>query len=182
MARFGPVLLVALFPLALCAEDKKDEKKDEKKPVAFVSKEGKFSVTLPDKPLEKTAKVKVGDLDLDHHIFTVGQKDRAQLITYLDYTKEVIGADTDKFLSGAIERNTAFLKGKVVSDEKITFGKQKHPGRDIRIEYGGEKKQFYRARIVLAGNRLYQVVALGPDEFIKGKDADEYFKSFALEE
>jgi hypothetical protein len=181
MTRNGLVLVAALFPLGLCAQDKKDEKKDEKKPITFTSKEGKFSVALPDKPKEDTKKVKVGARDVDHHIFTVGQKDRAQLITYIDYPKETIGADRDKFLAERLERNIAFLKGKVASEEKVTVGKQKYPGRDVVVEMA-DRKQSYRARVVLAGTRLYQVVALGPDEFTKSKAVDDYFKSFVIDE
>jgi hypothetical protein len=180
MTRFGPVLLAALFPLTLCAEDKKEEKKDDK-PITFTSKEGKFSVALPDAPKEDKKKVRVGDHDVDHHIFTVGQKDRAQLITYIDYPKETIGTDRDKFLAERLERNIARLKGKVVSEEKVVVGKQKFPGREIMVVVP-EKKQVYRARLVLAGTRLYQVVALGPDEFIRSKPVDEYFRSFTVEE
>jgi hypothetical protein len=181
MARFGPILLAALFPLALCADDKKEAKKDEPKGITFASREGKFSVALPDKPKEDTKKVKVGDREVDHHIFTLSQKDRAQLITYIDYPKETIGADADKFLAERLARNIAFLKGKVASEEKVTVGTQKYPGRDVVVEMP-DKKQSYRARIVLAGTRLYQVVALGPDEFTRSKAVDEYFKSFVIEQ
>jgi hypothetical protein len=185
MTRFGHALFVALVPLALCAQEKKDDKKDEKKEepktITFTSKEGKFSVLLPGKPKEDTKKVKVDDRDADHHIFTAGQKDRAQLVTYLDYLKETIGEDKEKFLAERLARNIAFLKGKVASEEKLTIGKQKFPARDVVVEVA-DKKHSYRARLVLAGNRLYQVVALGPDEFVKSKDVDEFFKSFVIDE
>jgi hypothetical protein len=41
-----------------------------------------------------------------------------------------------------------------------------------------DKKQLYRARVFLVGDRVYQVVALGPEEFAKGKEVDDYLKSF----
>jgi hypothetical protein len=173
MKRFGFALLVLLLPLALCAEDKK--------PVDFASKTGKFSVTLPEKPAEKTSKVPTDLGKLELHIFIVDQKDRAFLVTYSDYPPKTVGDNAEKLLAGVIEGNAKSLKGKVLSDEKITIGKGKYPGREVRIEMP-DKKGLYRARIYIVGDRLYQVVALGPDEFAKSKAVDDYMKSFTIEE
>jgi len=174
MTRFSLALLV-LCPLALHAE--------EKKPAPFVSKDGRFSVALPDKPTERTVKVKFGDADIELRLFAVNQKDkeRAFVVSYSDYPKDKIGADREKFVAERIEGNVSNLKGKVVSNEKLTLGKGKFPGREVRVELA-EKKQLYRARAYLAGERVYQVVLLGSDEFVKGKEADDYFASFAVDE
>lgn len=173
MIRFTPALLVLLFPLVLTAEDAK--------PVAFTSKEGKFSVTLPVKPTEKTTTTKTDAGEVKIHLFLVDQKDRAYIVTYSDYPAGTVGANADKVLGGVAAGNVKSLKGKLASEEKITIGKNKHPGRDIRVEMP-EKKGLYRAHIFLVGDRLYQVVALGPDEFAKSKAVDDYLKSFAIEE
>lgn len=185
MIRFSAAIFIAAAMLLVLfaegKEDKKGEKKDEKKPVAFTSKEGKFSVAFPEKPAEKTSKVKVGDREVDHHLFTAKQADRAQIVSYVDYDKAVVGEDKDKFLAGVVERNVVNLKGKVAVNEKVSLGKGKHPGRDVRVEMP-DKKQLYRAQVFLVGNRLYQVVVLGPEEFVKGKEVDDYLKSFTVEE
>jgi hypothetical protein len=186
MIRFCSLIaFVALVPLIASAEgkeDKKDEKKDEKKPVAFASKAGKFSVTLPEKPTEKKNKVKVGDMEVDHFIFTVKQTDRAQIITYIDYPKMIIGGDKEKFIAGVVERNVESLKGgKVTSNVPITIGKGKHPGRDVLVELP-EQKRLYHVRAFLVGERVYQVVVLGPDEFVKSKEVEDYLNSFKVEE
>lgn len=175
MNRFALVLLVALTPLALSADDKK--------PAPFASKDGKFSVALPDKPTEKTSKVKVGDAEATLHIFSVDQKEpkRGYVITYIEYPKGTVGADKDKFVAGVVERNVARLKGKVASNEPITLGKQKHPGRDVRVELA-ETKQLYRARVFLVGERVYQVTVLGAEEAVKGKEVDDYLASFKVDE
>ena len=81
----------------------------------------------------------------------------------MDYPKGTVGADTDKFLAGVVERNVGQLKGKVSAEEKVTLGKDKHPGRDVRVDLP-DKKQFYRARVFLVGDRVYQIVVLGPEE------------------
>lgn len=182
MTRLAPLLLIALFPAALFAEDKKEEKKDDPKSVVFASKDGKFTVTVPAKPTEKTNKVKIGAGEVEVHLFTVDQKDRAYIVSYTDYPPGRLDPDAEKVLAGVIDGNAKSLKGKVVADEKITIGKKKYPGHEIKIEFGGEKKSLYRARVYLVGARLYQVVALGPDEFAKSKAVDDYLKSFVLEE
>jgi hypothetical protein len=177
MNRFSLVLLAALVPLALSAEDKKA--------APFVSKDGKFSVALPVKPSEKNRKVKIGDREQDLHVFSAEQKSGggavAYVVTYLDYPKGTIDADKDKFLAGVVERNVGILKGKVAAEEKVALGKAKHPGRDVRVDLP-DKKQLYRARVFLVGDRVYQVVVLGPEEIIKGKEIDEFLASFKVDE
>ena len=174
MIRFSLAVLVAfLFSIASTADEK---------PAAFVSKDGKFTVALPDKPTDKSIKSKFGDADIAIRLFSVNQKDkgRAFVVSYTDYPKAAIGADADKFVAGRVDANVSPLKGKVLSNDKITLGKAKHPGREVRVELA-DKKQ-YRARVFLVGERVYQVVLLGPDEFVKSKEADDYFASFAVDE
>ncbi|MBN9118243.1 MAG: hypothetical protein J0I06_03630 [Planctomycetes bacterium] len=173
MSRFCLVLLVALCPPVLLAEDKKEP--------PFVSKEGKFQVALAGKPIEKVRKVKIGDREQDLHVFSVEQKGVAHVVTYLDYPKGTIGEDKEKFLAGVVARNVGQLKGKVAAEEKVALGKGKHPGRDVRVDLP-DKKQLYRARVFLVGDRVYQIVALGPEEAVKGKETDDFLKSFAVDE
>jgi hypothetical protein len=173
MIRFAPVLVLLVTALAPGAEEPKGG--------PFRSKEGKFSVALPDKPTEKTNKVKLDAGEVELHLFSVAQKDHAYVVTYNDFPKPAVGDDRDKFLTGVVERNVASLKGKLASDVKVALGKAKHPGREIRVEIP-DQKRLYRARLFLVGDRLYQVVALGPDEFVKGKAVDDYLNSFAVDE
>lgn len=173
MLRASLALLI-LCPLALRAEDK---------PAPFTSKEGKFAAALPGKPAEKAVKVKYDGADVEVRLFAVDQKDkgRAFVVSYTDYPKDKIGADREKFVADRLEGNVSGLKGKTVSNDKLTLGKGKHLGREVRVEFG-DKKQMYRARAFLVGERLYQVVVLGPDDFVKGKEADDFFASFTVDE
>jgi hypothetical protein len=169
--------VLALFVVASLAPGA-----EEPKLVVLRSKEGKFSVTLPDKPAEKKTKVKTAVGEVDAYLFSVDQKDRgAYLVTYNDYPAKSVGDGADKVLAGVIEANVKALKGKLASEEKITIGAKKHPGREVRIELP-DKKGLYRAKLYLVGDRLYQVVAFGPDDFAKSKAVDDYLKSFALDE
>jgi hypothetical protein len=176
MTRFAPALLVIFFPLAVGAQDKKDVP-------PFQSKDGKFTVALPDKPTEQTNKVPTAVGQLEMHMFVIDQKDRAYLVTYSDYPKDSVVDKADKVLDGVVDGNAKALKGKLASQDKITItvGKKDYPGREITVELP-DKKGLYKARAFLVGDRLYQVVALGPEDFVKGKGVDEYLKSFKVTE
>ena len=106
-------------------------------------------------------------LDLQHGLWERGTLEAA--IAAVGARAPVIArcADKDKFLAGVVGRNVGALKGKVVANEKVTLGAAKHSGRDVRVEVP-EGKRLYRARAYLVGNRLYQVVVLGPEEFAVG--------------
>ncbi len=149
---------------------------------SFTSKEGRFSVLMPGKPQQQKQAARAGEKSIEVHIFSAAPAvDRIVYVTYTDHPKADVEGKEEAFVEGTSKGNVATFKGKLVSDRKLTLGKGKHPGRDILVEMP-DKKQQYRARIVLAGNRLYQVVAMGSAEFVKGKQADEYFESFKLDE
>ena len=73
--------------------------------------------------------------------------------------------------------NAAGVGGKVLKDKEITLGMDKVPGRDIVIE---KPDLHYRARIFLAGKRLYQVIVVGSRAAVTAKDADQYLDSFKI--
>lgn len=167
MIRFAPAVVVLLFPLVLTAEDKKE--------FVLKSKEGRFSVTLPEKPIESKGKASGDDL----YKFYVDLNERAYIVAYGD-SPGAAKVDPDKLLDGAVAGSV--LKGsKLVKEEKITLGQKKYPGREFRIELP-DKKNYMRKQVFLVGERLYQVMAIGPDDFDKSKAVDDFFKSFAIDE
>jgi hypothetical protein len=174
MTRLAPALLILLFPVALIAEDKKPE--------PFKSKEGKFSVTMPEKPVSKTNKVKTDIGEVELHAFLVDQKDRAIVVMYSDYPAGSVAEGTvEKVLDGCVSGNVKALKAKLLSEDKISIGKAKHAGREIRVEMPNQQG-IYRARVFLVGDRLYQVVAMGPDDYTKTKAVEDFMNSFAIDE
>ena len=72
------------------------------------------------------------------------------------------------------------LKGKdgtVRTDEEIEVGEEKLPGRDLDFNKGGRR---VRAKAALRNDRLFQVVVVGTPEFVEGKDAAAFLKSFEI--
>jgi hypothetical protein len=162
-------------------ETPKADPKEEPKPVPFTSKEGKFTVTLPGQPASKTSKVVTSAGEVEAYLFLVDRKTHAYLVSYNDYKAGTVDPDPEKVLSQVVEATAKNLKGQVNRDEKITLGAKKYPGRDVLIALPG-KKGLYRGRVYLVGNRLYQVVVIGPEELVKNSAVDAYFGSFKLEE
>jgi hypothetical protein len=147
----------------------------------YSSKEGGFSVLIPGKPQEQTQQVKAPDGKLTVHLVVSAlDRDRVVFVSYSDVPAKAIEGKQEAFLDGTVKGNVNSLKGKLVTEKKIEVGKKKRPGREILLELT-EKKQ-YRSRIVLAGNRLFQVVALGSEGFVKGKEVEQYLNSFKLAE
>jgi hypothetical protein len=171
-----PCLALALVTLPAFASAADD------KPVVVFSEGGKFSVTMPEKPARKVQKVPTQVGDIEAHYFVVERNARGYLACYSDYPKGSVTEDNvQKVLDGAVDGCVKGLKGKLLSDEKAALGKEKHPGRELLIALpaGGLR---YRARCYLVGDRLYQVVVIGAEDFVKGKAAGAFLDSFSLEE
>jgi hypothetical protein len=67
--------------------------------------------------------------------------------------------------------------GKVLREKDLTLGPEKHPARDVLIE---SPAGCIRNRIVIAGNRLYQVMVRGPMDVVTSPSADRFLDSFEV--
>jgi len=97
-------------------------------------------------------------------------------ITFADYPEAFKDVAPKTILDG-VRDGLKGTDGKVISDRETNFGPDKIPGREIRIEAG---KNVIRARVFLAGNRLYQVMVTGKTDKVDIKIADEFLKSLEL--
>jgi hypothetical protein len=149
----------------------------------FESKDGKFSVKFPGTPIsgEKTA----GGLTL--HIFTADfdKGKGGYLVYYVDLPPAVLKAPQPEQVLASGEKGLVDnFKAKITKSGPTTFGPKKYPAREILAEQKaivpGQPDWHMRATIVLVGPRLYQVCVFGPNEFVTGKDADDFIKSFEI--
>ena len=174
MRHFLPLLIVTYVGVGVRAGDDKG--------VVFTSEAGKFKVTMPAKPKTMTQQAPTVAGTLDVHLFIVDQKDRGFIASYTDYPKgSVTDANRQMTLDNVRDGNAKGVKGKLASEKKITLGKKKLEGREVLIVLPGGST-VYRARIFLAGDRLYQVVVIGPEMFAKSKAANAYLDSFQIDE
>ncbi len=164
-----PVLLLLLAPAI--GEPKFQE---------FNSKDGGFKVLMPGKPVERIQEQKsaAGILKFTMYIVDLGQM-ASYIAAFNDFPDKVIEAlPVAKHLDNCRDGNIKSF-GKLISEKKITFGRQKHSGREILLEKADKTAQ-YRARIYLVGNRLYQIVLVGPREVVQADTATKYLESFQL--
>jgi hypothetical protein len=161
--------------------------------MTFTSKEGKFSVSLPDKPTESTQQVKsagpgAGTEKREIHLFSLAPAEgHAYVISYTDYPRGAIKPDKkEAFLASVCDGFVKQVGGKERARKKLSLGtgKAKHPGQEVVVAVGmAEKKQlFYRTRLYLVGDRFFQLTLMGPEDFTTDKQADEFFSSFKVEE
>lgn len=142
----------------------------------FVSKEGRFSILLPAKPITQTLTFETGQGRVVHYGFTAGAIGTLCTLDYADLPKTVGRGKEEAIFD---EVRDAFLKeaeGKLANEKTIAL--EGHPGREITIHIrGGEMK----ARLYLVNERLYQLVIT---QFIGvGKSSevfDKFFNSFKI--
>jgi hypothetical protein len=151
-----------------------DEKKDEKKSDKYSSKEGKYSVNFPGKPMVTSNKA--GGVDL--HIAMVEQGGGGFGVIYSDLPADAAKSVKPKaLLDGGQKGLIDNFKAKITTSKDFEFGKQKYPARELVAE---KDPINLRIQIILVDNRLYQLLVVGPKDIITGKDADAFLKSFEI--
>jgi hypothetical protein len=152
-----------------------DPPKPEYRP--FASSAGRYKVLFPGPVKTETTDVKteLGDLKL-----TLDSVDLAPdvtfLVTFIDFPASGATVEPGRRLDRVRDGNKG-PSGKLVSEREMAVGVEKHPGREVLIE---KPQAFLRNRIVIAGNRLYQVMIQGPREFVTSPAADRFFDSFEV--
>lgn len=142
----------------------------------FALPAGRFSVLMPGTPktTRRTIRTEIGDVAATRYTTT-----DAANVTYdvllNDYPKAGIArASTQKLLDSVRDGLVYQTKGRLVSDKPITLAN--FPGRDQEIV--GANGTHYRIRLVWAGARLYQIMAVTPGE--PRPDASIFFDSFKI--
>ena len=147
----------------------------------YKSSAGKFSVQLPSKPQEQSQdqKTDVGTIKLNMVI--AESNDSGYFVGYADFPNKVSNpADIQKGLADSVKGSVANLKGEIKSEKEFLLGDV--PCRDF--EAGGKVQATdvsMKGRFCLAGNRLYQVFALGAKDKIAIADVDRFITSFKIE-
>ena len=148
----------------------------------YKSSAGKFSVQLPSKPQEQSQDqtTDVGTIKLNMVI--AESNDSGYFVGYADFPNKVSNpADIQKGLADSVKGLVvANLKGEIKSEKEFLLGDV--PCRDF--EAGGKVQATdvsMKGRFCLAGNRLYQVFALGAKDKIAIADVDRFITSFKID-
>ena len=144
----------------------------------FVSKEGRFSIRLPQEP--QTKQIKVAP-DTIQHQFGVDLGGQGAIIVSYQDTPNLAGA-SDATLQAALKNGRDALvksfKGQVRSEEKMLL-EELHPGLDVQIDMPDEGGMAH-CRLFIVGKRLYQILIPGIPRFVQSDEIEEVLASFQL--
>jgi hypothetical protein len=166
---FALVALVIALPLVARAADPKVEY------LLFASSAGRYKVLFPGPVKSDTTEINTAGGALKLTLDSVKLSDKIVfMVTYVDLPDDVAKAAPGPRLDKVRDGNKG-TDGKVLTDQDLTVGADKNPGRDVLI---AKPTISLRNRIVIAGNRLYQIMLQGPHEFVTSRDADRFIESF----
>jgi len=147
----------------------------------YKSSAGKFVVQVPSKPEEKSQEqaTNVGTIKLNMVIAEAN--DSGYFVGYADFPNKIADlADVQKGLADSVKGSVANLKGEIKSEKESLLGDI--PCRDFEAKGKVQTTNVsMKGRFCLAGNRLYQVFALGAADKISAADVDRFISSFKIE-
>lgn len=147
----------------------------------FTSQTGGFSVMTPYTLKESSQSVDTAVGKIDIHFFIAEQGGESYLVGYSDYPEAMAQAsDPEKMLDSGRDGAVKNVNGTLVSEARITL--DGHPGRELTIaaKAGNGQDLVLRGRIVLVGNRLYQVVTVALKGNENSSRIEDFLKSFKL--
>ena len=142
----------------------------------FQPKDGSYSIAFPAGADVKTQEQDPGT-GVKLNIAMVDAKDRAYGVMHLVLPDSAKGVAARTLLDAG--QNGALQKsgGKLLKSEDITFGKDKHPGRDLLVEKDGSK---LRAKVIVAPPRVFIVLVGGPKDYATSEEASKFLDSFEI--
>lgn len=134
----------------------------------FTSELGQFSVLLPTKPKEEQAS-NAGAKAYFFHSFT------GLFIFKLNYIEMPHAPDPQKMFENLLTKAKA-VKGVELVEEKVIDVKG-YPGREVAVKI---EQSFIQTKVVIVGNRIYQLVATSLNEKSETKEARAFLDSFKI--
>ena len=146
----------------------------------FVSQSGGFSISTPVELKESTQSIPTPAGNLELHIFSGETPTRGYIVGYADYPEAVMQqSNPQKMLEGARNGAAAQINGKVLKEEQITL--DGNPGVEFLMEGKNDTQEaLSKARMVLVGRRIYQVLVVGGKNDIQEPEMDGFIRSFKL--
>lgn len=145
----------------------------------YRSEEGRFSVLFPGEPKKniKLLNTIAGKIDLV--MYTAGSKKSGFVVGYADYPEEAVkDPEPQKMLDGARDGALSNVRGELVDETVLDF--QGYPARELEIDV--PRRGTVRARLIIVGNRLYQMMVISPSDNILYEKGTEFFDSFEITE
>jgi hypothetical protein len=165
-------ILATFTAVAFCLVGSGQDRKDGR----FVSENGNYAVKFPE---GHTIIIRSKATPDGRKLVAVnaGEVEPLYSVVYLPIREDQLREGQKKVLDTAIEGMTRRAGIEKLDVKEITFGKDKHPGREGVFAEG---TKFGRVRVVLASQILYTVAVYGTKAAVTAKEADDFFNSFEL--
>jgi hypothetical protein len=145
----------------------------------FTSSAGKFTVLLPGTPVEQRQPVQtaLGPVETILFVLELKPSKTSYAVSWSEFSPAALKPGSEaKRLDNARDRVVAGTKGILKGEKRIAL--RGYPGREVEIDLDGKAR--VRARIFAVKNRLYQVIVLGPGNWVDGKETSRFLDSFRL--
>ena len=157
--------------------DEAEPKVDE--PAEYSNTDGRFSIKFKVSPKETTQDVPTAIGDVKMYMFMHEESQtKAYMVAYCDYPESLIkDQDANALLNGSKEGVVGKFNA-TITDEKSS----KFQGNEC-IDFTASGPEYHTAyKLVLAGNRLYQVGILQTGSAVAADDMDMFIGSFKITE
>lgn len=148
-----------------------------KKFETFESAEGRFSISMPGKPekITQTVKSQVGDIDFT--MFVADSKELGFVVGYSDYPADFVETSDPLENLGWVRDGVVFdVKGKLVKETIL----KNYGGAATEFQIDIPDKGTLTSRLILEDKRLYQLIAMFPEDGYNEKKMAEFFGSFKI--
>jgi len=166
----GVIVISSLFYLS------RGGKLEDFKP--YRSVEGRFSILLPGKPERELQQVDTSTGALEFIIYQAGSEKIGFVVGYVDYPQKMFeNVDIKQMLDAARDGVVQKVNGKLEYEKALDF----HGNTGIEIEIKVPKKATIKARVILIGNRLYNLMAVSESKRTLNKNCPKFFDSFKVD-
>lgn len=137
--------------------------------------DARFSVQLPEAPTRARQKLQADTQQAT--VFALKTRAGSYMVSYVD--SDTFDDDRNRFdnILDATARGAMTNAGTNLMEIRA-ITRNGFLGR--AVQFRSPDGQVFRGLIFLAGERLYQVYALGDASWVNGKDADRFLNSFAM--
>jgi hypothetical protein len=144
----------------------------------FSSPEGKFSVWFPGIPDLTNVVINVSNVDISQPCYFIWNRQTEYAVNYSDLPKslEMLKSEQKFDLS---QKAVGAEVGKIVYQKKFEF--ENYPGREFEYVVDGKVNYSGRVRLILVGDRLYQMIVIFLTANPHTADRDAFYNSFRLQ-
>jgi hypothetical protein len=137
---------------------------------------GQYVAKFPVKPREVEQTVKVGIWTLTNHAASIARKDGFEwTLMWCDYPPET-AQGPDSVYARIIKGYQGDATKKVLADRKVVISG--HEGHELEVSLADGS--YHRVQLVMAGQRLYQVMAYAPATKKSDPEVTKFFDSFGI--